>query len=395
MEELAEHLEVPLTKYSGKSWLVVARALREAIGEGIDSRETLKLKKKYLCGLENFLAYKPPPLSLVGVAESTKGTQVNEGKKSKSIEVEIVFRREFKIKGSVGEPGDENNISFVSLARQIESGIERGYPNGEIVESVIRSVVPGIALRSYLEATPDLTLSKLRKILRSYFRESSATELFQQLTTITQSQNKDPQTFLVRALELHQKILFVSKELDASVKYDKELVQNLFVHSVETGLRDDVNRVKIRSHLQTPKVSDDLLISKLNKAAATEMERKFKFGQSKQRTPKVVCKVDLPDNNAEKKPNKLLEQVASMQTEISSLREAISSMSVKSSPAVPKSKPKHPKTCEQCEKSSITECKHCFHCGSDEHFVRDCKKAYGKSKPQSGNQPGLQPRDRP
>ena len=248
---------------------------------------------------------------------------------------------------------------------------------------------------SYLEATPDLTLSKLRKILRSYFRESSATEFFQQLATITQSQNEDPQTFLMRALELRQKILFVSKELDASVKYDKELVQNLFVHSVETRLRDDVIRVKIRSHLQMLKVSDDLLISELNKAAATEIERKFKFGQSKQRTPKVVCKVDLPDNSAEKKPNKLLEQVASMQAEISSLREAISSVSVKSSPAVPKSKPKHPKTCEQCEKSSITECKHCFHCSSDKHFARGCKKTYGKSKPQSGNQPGLQPRDRP
>ena len=74
--------------------------------------------------------------------------------------------------------------------------------NGKIVESVIRSVVPGIALGSYLEATPDLTLSKLRKILRSYFRESSATEFFQQLATITQSQNEDPQTFLMRALEL-------------------------------------------------------------------------------------------------------------------------------------------------------------------------------------------------
>ena len=89
-----------------------------------------------------------------------------------------------------------------------------------------------------------------------------------------------------------------------------------------------------------------------------------------------MCKVDLPDNSAEKKPKKLLEQVASMQAEISSLREAVSSMSVKSSHAVPKSKPKHPKTCEQCEKSSITECKHFFRCGSDEHFARGCKKAY-------------------
>ena len=59
----------------------------------------------------------------------------------------------------------------------------------------------------------------------------------------------------MRALELRQKILFMSKELDASVKYDKELVQNLFVHSVETGILDDVIRIKIRPHLQTQKLS--------------------------------------------------------------------------------------------------------------------------------------------
>ena len=47
----------------------------------------------------------------------------------------------------------------------------------------------------------------------------------------------------------------MSKELDASVKYDKELVQNLFVHSVETGILDDVIRIKIRPHLQTQKLS--------------------------------------------------------------------------------------------------------------------------------------------
>ena len=63
--ELAEHLEVPLTKkYSGNSRLVAAGALSEMIGEGIDSHETLEFKKEYLCGLENFLAKKPPSPSL-------------------------------------------------------------------------------------------------------------------------------------------------------------------------------------------------------------------------------------------------------------------------------------------------------------------------------------------
>ena len=188
----------------------------------------------------------------------------------------------------------------------------------QLFEAVIRSIGPDIALRSYLDATPDITLSKLRKILRLYFR-SSATELFQQLTTLTQSASEDPQTFLMRSLESRQKILFVSKELDASVKHDQELVQNLFLHSLETGLRDEVIRVKLRSHLQKPNNSDDLLISELSKAATTETERKTKFGQTKQRVPKTVYKIDSPVNSVSKKPNKLVEQVASVQTEITSL----------------------------------------------------------------------------
>lgn len=80
LEELAEHLKVPLTKYSGNSWFVVARLLREAIVEGVESCETLELKKEYLCGIENVLADKPPPLA--GVAEVTEGKAKDSGGKN-------------------------------------------------------------------------------------------------------------------------------------------------------------------------------------------------------------------------------------------------------------------------------------------------------------------------
>ena len=93
----------------------------------------------------------------------------------------------------------------------------------------------------------------------------------------------------MQALELRQKILFVSKESDATVKYDKQLVQNLFLHSVETGLREDVVRVKIRPYLQI-NVSDEQLISELNKVAATEAERKTKFGKQNSETKNSVHK---------------------------------------------------------------------------------------------------------
>ena len=88
---------------------------------------------------------------------------MNKRKKSKFIDVENVFRREFKIKGSVGEPGEKINYRSSAWRNKSSLVLREATLESEIVESVIRPVVPGIALRSYLEATPDMTLSKLKK----------------------------------------------------------------------------------------------------------------------------------------------------------------------------------------------------------------------------------------
>ena len=68
-------------------------------------------------------------------------------------------------------------------------------------------------------------------------------------------------------------------------------------------------------------------------------------------------------------------------------------MSAISVPAT-KSKLKRQNTCEKCQKSSVQAFQHCFHCGSDEHFARGCKKATRKPKSQSGNMERLQTGDR-
>ena len=48
----------------------------------------------------------------------------------------------------------------------------------EIVEAVIRAVSPSLRrLRSYLEMIQDLSLSRLRQIMKAHFKRKSATEL--------------------------------------------------------------------------------------------------------------------------------------------------------------------------------------------------------------------------
>ena len=47
---------------------------------------------------------------------------------------------------------ERNKRSFVSLIRQIDEGMEKGYKQREIIDAVIRAINPTLKLRSYLKA---------------------------------------------------------------------------------------------------------------------------------------------------------------------------------------------------------------------------------------------------
>ena len=70
------------------------------------------------------------------------------------------------------------------FARQIESGVKPGNKETEIVEAVIRAVSLSLKLRSYLEMIQDLSLSRLRQIMKAHFKQKSATELYQELSVL-------------------------------------------------------------------------------------------------------------------------------------------------------------------------------------------------------------------
>ena len=91
------------------------------------------------------------------------------------------FKRDFKISGQIGD---------VSLVHQIENGLKNDYAGDEIKEALIKAINPALSLRSYLEGKADLTLAKLRRIMRSHYQERTATELYHQLSSTVQ-QPKD------------------------------------------------------------------------------------------------------------------------------------------------------------------------------------------------------------
>lgn len=238
----------------------------------------------------------------------------------------VIWHKEFKISGLIGEPGQKDRLSFSSLARQIESGLAKGYPEQEIIDAVIRSITPGLQLRSYLEGKAGLTLPTLRRILRSHYQEKNATELYKQLTTEGQRSKETPQNFLIRALDLRQKILFASQEDESGLKYDPVLVQNMFLHSVLTGLQNDRVQGDLQPYLSDAAISDEVLLEKLNVACSRESER-----QNKRKTERqaIVHATQLdepvPEQKCQPKQSKfdLMSQLKRLSDDIMLIKEQI------------------------------------------------------------------------
>lgn len=126
---------------------------------------------------------------------------------------------EFKISGQIGEPGQKDRLNVASLARQIEAGTKQGFTPEEVVVAVIKAAVPGSRLRNYLEGRTHITLPELHRINRANIQEKEATTIFQELSTVFQGPKETAHSFVLRAMDLRQKVLFASQETGAGVVF--------------------------------------------------------------------------------------------------------------------------------------------------------------------------------
>lgn len=101
---------------------------------------------------------------------------------------EALKKKDFKIQGQIGEPGHKDELTFPSLAAQIEQGLKKGHEETEIVTGVVKAISYGLPLRAYLEGRPKITLPQLRKVLRAHYKEGGggAVELYQELVSAVQ-----------------------------------------------------------------------------------------------------------------------------------------------------------------------------------------------------------------
>ncbi len=309
-----------------------------------------------------------------------------------------LFRiKDFKIQGTISN--EKTRVSYTSLNKQIESGIEKRYSNREIIDAVINAVSPSLHLRSYLESIKTLSLAELRQVLRSHYCEKTASEAYQELANLVQEASESPLQFLMRALKLRQHILLASEEKGSKIKYDNDLVQSVFLNTVETGLMDDTIRTRMRPFLQANKVSDETLIREINVAMSSENERQNKFGARKRATKTsqaTIAATAVPElmqptaaESKKEKSNKLIATLEALRADVDVLKDAMVNNKPVKPIDNPDRKPARSSACEACISQGNPQCDHCFICGSNEHFARGCR----KRKQKQGNRGRLHLRD--
>ena len=390
----------------GKSRRVLSKLVRKTIDEKVELCQTVPEKVEYLHKLQELLEIEPPPLE-----DPTDNTQDNTGdvaasqipaplKETTPKVVTVssgqsssftVYRRELKIVGMVGPESQKDRLSFVSLTRQVESGKSKGYTESEVIEAVIRAICPTLKLRSYVETMEGLTLKKLLQILKAHYKQKSATELYHELTILCQDPKESAEDFLIRALELRQQVLFTSRVMEEDVKYSRELVQAVLLRALETGIKNETIRAKMRPLFKKHDVTDEELIKGVGDAMSEETERSNKLTLSswKQAAKVNSCMYDKDGQESKASKNVHSGEKGKRDTLMMTL-EAVKAdiANIKSSMAANnRNDGKQRPACPKCKSQGNGKCTHCYICGSDEHYARGCKQ-------RSGNGRGLLQRDR-
>ena len=278
------------------------------------------------------------------------------------------LRREFKFSGSIGS-GHKDSLNYISICGQVHDAKKKNYTDDEILAAIKKATVPGTSLRTYLDAKKDRSLESVLTLIRYYLKEKGSTELLNDLRGLCQMEGEDSQLFILRAMELREKILIAS-EGDSETVVDKSLVQSMFVRTLTTGLTDDYVKIRI-SPLLRAGVSDDVIIREVNQAMSEDLERKQKMGQDEPHRRVKVNQVSLPpkDSTTENAISvavaPLLEQVKEMAAAIQGLQKEVTQLQAK--------KTGYQGGCKDCRTKGIgNTCRHCWKCGAGDHISLNC-----------------------
>ena len=134
-------------------------------------------------------------------------------------------------------------------------------------------MIPSLIVRKVLETISNLSLAQLQKYLQSHYGKQNATDLANNLTSMVQFPSKSSYVFVMRCIEMRQKLIMSSDKAD--IKYDRALVQKLFLRTLERESLSEVVVQEVKHLLRQDSVCDEELLSAIIKQLA--MNRKEIF----------------------------------------------------------------------------------------------------------------------
>ena len=203
------------------------------------------------------------------------------------------------------------------------------------------------------------------------------------LSNAKQLPNETAYNFLMRLMNLRQRIFFVTKE-DPHL-YSENLTKERLLHAVFVGLKNENIRHELRPLLKDLNVCDEDLLEMLNRALADEnghIEKTFRTIKSY--INEVETLAVTPENpKPEKKENPLIKEFSALKAQVeslSSLRSDFEEFKRLTHRDKSRENRNSRNRCKFCKENSKTRCEHCFVCGSMEHWRACCKNNAKKSK---------------
>ena len=390
MGKVARGLDISEAEWQGKSKAVVMRA----IGGVLDEQESDEAKRTIIMKM---LMYTPEKVTQMIMKALVKGDddskeELNSTRKAteelnqtmgqlllglakEDGKDKELPRREFKINGVICTTA-RDSLNYISICSQIADAKKKNYPDDEIAMAVRRAVAPASSLRNYLDSKEGMTLEQTLKFIRGAMKEKSSTELFQELNNARQLPCEDAQKFVLRILDLRQRVMVASTG-EGDISYDKSLVQAMFLHTIRTGLQDDAIKLRLEPFLSKTTTDDDVLIQELNTISSQEMERKMKIagatsnvsprdGPACDRASATVNEVTISGDQSS-----ILEAIQKMSAQMIAMQKDMDEMRSGRF----KAKAKRRRGCEHCKAADkADECRHCYRCGAGDHMIANCPK---------------------
>ena len=343
----------------------------------------------------------PSDQGLPQTSPSHRRDEVDAGREMFSLiralaDANIAQRRQLKIVGVIGDAKDSRAIGFINLMSQVQDAKTSKYKDDEIAIAIKKSISASSNLRTYFDAAKKMDLSEMMGMLRDFYQEKSASELFAELGQLCQNSQEKSTDFLLRAMQIRQRTTAAATaENDL---YSSRLVQSTFVRAVKTGLREESIRAQLAPHLVPGKpVEDSVLLHETNTAELEHEEKTRKLKLTQKKVTIAQATTSAPSFDEALKP--LMEGLTTLQKQFSDMQSRSSpatgsSPATRSSPATGYQRYAPQNTsddtdgqssnrrisqsarwrCRRCQRDGLKQCWHCFSCGESGHKAQECNR---------------------